>query len=359
MFDLSNLETYNNLKKHLQYINWFCKDGAIVTLVGTKSDLSPHQVNRQDVEEWLDSISADKKNNYRIAGYVETSSITGVGVDDAFKMAFEAREKAEVEKSQVMNRDWAMKDPNRKVLIEMLEKITNKPEPQDPNSKADYFLAAALLSDLCNKPSIIGEIFGQIEAKRDNIIIDKRIYRMPGYDRKSIDKNVELSNIISKALSISEYTAPLRDFNDRNLLANNKKIFLELKNMIETQLKSTTSPKNPWPLGWAGSNSRLRQGDKSYAVPKTIMDVYNIVSNYSANESVNQGTLKQSRTDLAKITKMLTAKTSSKNPMLEAVISFFKRLIGVQRSEATVATYKSMLLKVNPEAEDSKLTRKP
>ena len=76
VFDVTNRESFNNVKHWLQDIDRYACDNVNKLLVGNGCDkLSTRTVDKQTVEEFADSLGIT---------YVETSAKNGTGVEDAF-----------------------------------------------------------------------------------------------------------------------------------------------------------------------------------------------------------------------------------------------------------------------------------
>ena len=73
-YDVTNRESFNNLKKWIDSIMNFKKENATIIIVGNKIDLS-RQVSKED------AVELARRNRYK---YFETSAKTGKGVNECF-----------------------------------------------------------------------------------------------------------------------------------------------------------------------------------------------------------------------------------------------------------------------------------
>lgn len=73
-YDVTNRESFNNLKKWIDSIMNFKKENATIIIVGNKIDLS-RQVSKED------AVELARRNRYK---YFETSAKTGKGVNKCF-----------------------------------------------------------------------------------------------------------------------------------------------------------------------------------------------------------------------------------------------------------------------------------
>lgn len=77
MFDITNYDSFSNLKKWIEIINEKC-DKANILIVGNKSDLNNKRcVSQEDIQMYL---NVNETYNYK-----EVSSKTGTGINEAIK----------------------------------------------------------------------------------------------------------------------------------------------------------------------------------------------------------------------------------------------------------------------------------
>lgn len=81
VFDLTDLESFNNLEKWLQEINRYCREDTPILVVGNKTD-QPRVVPSFNIQNFLDEHSLK-------GDYLETSAKTGDGVDSIFNRLVE------------------------------------------------------------------------------------------------------------------------------------------------------------------------------------------------------------------------------------------------------------------------------
>jgi Ras-related protein Rab-1A len=95
VFDVTNLDSFNNLEKWItEAIDNIGHDVPFI-LVGNKIDLKTHRiVNKEMMKKRTD-------NEPSIKAHFETSALTGIGINDAFeKLAFEIEEIISVRESE-------------------------------------------------------------------------------------------------------------------------------------------------------------------------------------------------------------------------------------------------------------------
>ena len=82
MYDITNLDSFNNVKRWLQEIDKYARDNVSKLLVGNKMDFGDsnstlRQVSHSKGKEYADSLGID---------FLETSAKSGSFVDTAFLM---------------------------------------------------------------------------------------------------------------------------------------------------------------------------------------------------------------------------------------------------------------------------------
>ncbi len=75
MFDISDRLTFQKLDTWVADLKTWCRKDAIVTLVGSKSDLPPSSISEAEIEKLKDVCSAT---------YFQTSSKTGQNAQEVF-----------------------------------------------------------------------------------------------------------------------------------------------------------------------------------------------------------------------------------------------------------------------------------
>lgn len=241
-FDLSDADSFNNLKLHLGRIERVFGIIRPIILVGTKSDLqSKRKIYPEDVKTFIEQ---SKGLNPNIIDYIEVSAKTGAGVERVFEVAIKA---AMAEKKRLnMPKNGSPKQialkaginvgrpsqrrtevgSGRQSLVDALETYIkrieshHRPMSNDinfrygfwfyansraANRKANYLLAKSLLNDLYHRfDCSIEEIFSQIREHRADIIETEKINEMQGYVSRDINSH-ELKAIIDSVLMPTEH----------------------------------------------------------------------------------------------------------------------------------------------------------
>jgi hypothetical protein len=216
LFDLSDANSLHNLTRYLPYLGLA---NEIITLVGTKSDKSV-EISPASVETFV----AFQLKEYTVAGYIETSAVTGDGVSKAFEIAVGARLKTDDQQSRVLETIAQ----GRKSLIDALNTYIKKIELHTDkgtdkikfghdfmffqqsralNQEINYLLAKSLSVSLQQTNDPIQEIFSDIEVRRTAIIAEKKFFDNSNYVKRGLN-DTELLSIIDKAKKIVEDTPP-------------------------------------------------------------------------------------------------------------------------------------------------------
>ena len=115
VFDITKINSFNNVEKWLKELNQECKENVFILLVGNKTDLnSMRTVKKEDASNFA------QKNNL---GYIETSALECRNIEEAFNLII--AKIYDSKSSSISSRDAS---PNEKIKkgINIEEKVADK-----------------------------------------------------------------------------------------------------------------------------------------------------------------------------------------------------------------------------------------